>query len=511
MSYILSYDLGTGGTKASLYDEKGTSLASAFISCDTFFPQELFQEQRPADWWASVVKSTHELLAKTAVNPAEVVCLAVSGHSLGVVPVDSQGVLLTEFTPIWSDGRAGDQAARFFQTVDEAQWYLTTGNGFPAPLYGIFKIMWLKDRHPEIYERTAVFLGTKDYVNLRMTGVTATDHSYASGSGVYDLKNRRYLPSYIAASGVDAAKLPVIHESSHILGTLTPQAAELLGLPQTVKVAAGGVDNACMCLGAACTHEGDSYTSLGSSAWIAVSSHEPVVNTQKRPYVFAHCIPGMYASATSIFSAGNSFRWLKNTFFAPLAEQAQRDGVDVYDLLTELASKSPAGSHKLIFNPSLAGGSGLDKSRYVRGCLTGLTLGHTTGDVVRAALEGVCMNLKLAMDVLSENVTLSEDMLIVGGGGKSRFWRALFASIYDKNIVETNVGQDAGSLGAAAVAAVGVGLWDSYDRVRSIHVRKDVIAPNPQERAIYQKLLPVFAWIANIQSDVGDMLQELSI
>ena len=511
MAYILSYDLGTGGTKASLFDDQGRSLAATFVSCDTYYPRELFHEQRPDDWWQSVVKSTQELLKKAPVDTSEIVCLAVSGHSLGVTPVDKDGNLLTEYTPIWSDSRAGAQAERFFETVDEEKWYLTTGNGFPAANYGIFKIMWTRDELPEVYEKAACFLGTKDYVNLRMTGVMCTDHSYASGSGVYDLKKRCYVDEYIAASKVDPAKLPRLMESADIIGTLTPEAAELLGLPQTVKVAAGGVDNACMCLGAACTHDGDSYTSLGTSAWIAVASHDPIVNAQKRSYVFAHCIPGMFASATSIFSAGNSFRWVKNTLFKHLEGKAEAEGRDVYDLLTEIAAQAPAGSHKLIFNPTLAGGSGLDKSQFVRGCFTGLVLGHTTSDVVRATLEGICMGLRLAMDVLAEHTSLSDEMLIVGGGGKSQFWRALFASIYNKTIIETNVGQDAGSLGAAAVAAVGAGLWDSYDRVRDIHTRLGAIKPDPEALATYEKIRPVFAKIADFQCDIGDMLQELNV
>lgn len=510
MAYILSYDLGTGGTKASLFSDAGESLASAFVSCETYYPRENFREQRPQDWWLSVVESTAKLLEKAPVNREEIVAAAVSGHSLVAAPVDGDGRLLTEYTPIWTDARATKQAQRFFQTVDEEQWYLTTGSGFPAHLYSIFEIMWMKDNLPEIYEKAAAFIGTKDYVNLRMTGRACTDHSYASGSGVYDLTGRRYVPEYIAASGVDAGKLPELLESSDIVGTLTKEAAEQLGLPQTVKVAAGGVDNACMCLGAGCIEDGDSYTSLGTSAWIAVASHQPVVNAEKRPYVFAHCIPGMFASATSIFSAGNSFRWVKNSLFADYAALAEREGRDAYDLLTELAAQSPAGSHKLIFNPSMAGGSGLDKSENIRGCFTGLTLGHTRSDVARATLEGVCMGLRMALDVLAKNVTLSQEMLIVGGGAKSAFWRSLFASIYNKTMIVTSVGENAGSLGAAVVAAVGTGLW-SYDRVKSIHRDRAAVSPDPLERDVYERIMPVFARIADLQSDVGDMLQALDV
>ena len=96
-----------------------------------------------------------------------------------------------------------------------------------------------------------------------------------------------------------------------MLGRLTPQAADALGVPRSVRVAAGGVDNSCMALGARNTGEGRVYNSLGSSAWIAVSSARPLLDERARPYVFAHVIPGLFTSATSIFSAGTSFRWVR--------------------------------------------------------------------------------------------------------------------------------------------------------------------------------------------------------
>ena len=506
--YFLSYDLGTGGLKASLFDTEGKSVASAFVSIDTFYPQENFREQRPDDWWNAVVQSTSALFEQCSCDRNEVIAIAVSGHSLVAAPIDRNGKLLTEYTPIWSDARATKQASVFFQKVDPEKWYLTTGNGFPAHLYSIFEIMWLKDHFPEVYEQTATFIGSKDYINLRLTGEVCTDHSYASGSGVYDLINRCYIPEYIAASEVDPNKLPVIRESAEIIGRLTESAAAQLGLPRSVPVACGGVDNACMCLGAGCIYDGESYTSLGTSAWITVSSHTPIVNAEKRPYVFAHCIPGMFASATSIFSAGNSFRWVRDQLFPDYIEAARKEGKNVYDMLTALAEQSPAGSNKLIFNPTLAGGSGLDRSENIRGCFTGLTLAHTRADLVRATLEGVCMGLRLALDALEETVPLTDEMLIVGGGGKSRFWRSLFADIYDKTIIETNVGEDAGSLGAAIVAATACKQW-SWDKVKEIHQRRNVIAPDPERTALYHRMLPIFARVADMQCDIGDMLQEL--
>lgn len=503
MKYIIAYDLGTGGAKASLYDETGKSLGDCFISYKTYYPSSGYHVQNPQEWWDAIVKSTKLLLDGSSIDKNDIECLAVSGHSLGAIPLSENGDVLVNTVPIWSDSRAKEQAERFFQTVDEDEWYLTTGNGFPAPLYAVFKQMWYMDNMPDVYTSTYKFIGTKDYINYKCTGRMCTDYSYASGSGVYDLVNWEYKNEYIEASKVDADKFPEILASTDIVGTLTEQAANELGLHISVKVACGGVDNACMALGAGCIKDGMAYTSLGSSSWIAVSGHEPIVDTERRPYVFTHCVPGMFASATAIFSAGNSFRWLRDNVCRDLLNEPSP-----YDSMTKLAEQSPVGSNRLIFNPTLAGGSSLDKSPNVKGGFIGLQLEHTQKDLIRATLEGICLNLRMAMDVLSGYTDLSDDMLIVGGGGKSQLWRSLFADIYNKNIIETNVGQDAGSLGAAAVAAVGAGVWKDFERLNDIHVQKGKIEPNKDNNIKYERILKLFEKIADIQSDIGDMIEQ---
>jgi len=500
MDYIIAYDLGTGGTKASLYTADGEMTASSFIPCSTYYPQQDFREQKPEDWWAMVVDSTKALLEKSDIKVAGIRAVAVSGHSLGVVPLSSGGELLLDSVPIWSDARAGAQAENFFKTVDEKDWYLKTGNGFPSALYAIFKILWYRDNMPELYAQTAKFIGTKDYINFRMTGSMVTDFSYASGSGVYDLRGWKYDEDLLDASGVDADKMPEILASTDVIGVLTSEASKALGLSSGVKVVCGGVDNACMAAGAGCVENGDAYTSLGTSAWIAVASNEPVVDYERRPYVFAHLVPGMFASATAIFSAGNSYRWVRDTLCKNLSG---------YDEMNELGRQSPPGANKLIFNPSLAGGSSLDDSINIRGGFAGLDLSHNQADIIRSTLEGISLNLRVAMDVLSSYTSLSDDMLLVGGGGKSRFWRQLFADIYNKNITESRVGEDAGSLGAAAAAAVGSGLWKDFSPLIKINKTVHRMRPDAARVLEYEKILTVFSEVARRQSEIGDLLHGL--
>lgn len=182
---------------------------------------------------------------------------------------------------------------------------------------------------------------------------------------------RGYHIPYVNTSGVDLEKLPEIVPSASVLGKLTQKAAGLLGLSENTAVVAGGVDNACMALGAACYSGGKSYTSLGTSAWIAVSDSEPIVNLNNKTYVFEHCVDGQYVSAVSIFSAGRSLKWVKDTLCKNIEDTSKVSGETVYISMDTLAEKSPVGAKKLYFNPSLSVGSPLDKSQNTRGSFVG--------------------------------------------------------------------------------------------------------------------------------------------
>lgn len=496
---VIAYDLGTGGIKASLVDGDGTITGSVFVAYETYYPQENQQEQAPEEWWQAVVTSTRMLLDSTKISSQDIVALAISGHSLGVVPIGRDGTLLRKRTPIWSDQRATAQAARFFSAVEYESWYMHTGNGFPPACYSIFKIMWYKENEPAMYARIHKVIGTKDYCNYRFTGRLCTDYSYASGSGVFDLRKWEYDAGYIRASGIAEDILPEIIPSDAVVGTITPEIALEIGLSLHVKVICGGVDNSCMALGAKGITSGRVYTSLGSSAWIALISESPILDFTYKPYVFSHVIKGMYTSATCIFSAGSSFQWLRNTLCPDLLQQEQQGKKDAYGRMNELASQSPAGANGLLFNPSLAGGSMLDPSPDICGAFTGLRLKHTRADLIRATMEGIALNLKIAFDLLQSHHPHIKEMLFVGGGAKSSFWIQLFANIYGIQAEKTSINQEAASLGAAALALKGIGLWKDYSRIDTLHTRENYFNPEPNAQKIYQdNILPRFKTLTNL-------------
>lgn len=498
MKGLLAFDLGTSGVKCSVFDSNGKLLGARYGEYPTYYPHTDWREQRPSDWIAHIVKGTKELMQELPF--VEICGIGVSGHSLGALPVDREGHLLAEQVPIWSDARATEQAERFFEKVDYRSWYEQTGNGFPRELYSIFKIMWYKEHQPELYANTDKFIGTKDYVNLFLTGNAVTDISYASGCGLFDLKNGCYCPAYAEAAGLDLEKFPEVFASCAIIGHVTQSAAEELGISAGIPVAAGGVDNACMTLGAGCFENGDVYASLGSSAWVTASISEPVVDFKSKIYTFAHCVPGQYLPSIGIFASGSALAWAADRWFADIT------GGDRFDKIGQMASESEAGARGVMFNPSLAGGCSFDKSTNIRGTLFNLDLGNTRNDIARAVFEGIAMHLWMASSALEESGHLGNRLLVVGGGSKGAFARQTYADVFGKEVAVSSVRQDAASLGAAALAAVGSGLWESFAPLRQIHKDLTLSKPNMENHTYYAEIAPIYRQMCDACADLGDML-----
>ena len=354
-----------------------------------------------------------------------------------------------------------------------------------------------------------MILGTKDYVNFVLTGRIATDHSYASGSGVYDLRAGHYSDAILAAAGLERSLFPEPVKSTEVIGEVRPEIAARLGLPAEVKVVAGGVDNSCMALGARTFREGDIFSSMGSSSWLTVSSAVPLLDARVRSYAFAHVVPGMFISATSIFSSGTTIDWVRDTLFADILEEAKRSGREIHALLDELAGQSPHGANGLLFIPTLGGGTLLEGGSAVRGALIGLDLLHGRADIMRAAFEGIALGLRVALDELRRMTAVGEDIVMVGGGARSAFRRQIFADVFEMTVLKTGIDQQAAALGAAALAFVGTGLWEDFGRILDLHAVEHRARPSPQTKPVYRVALQAFKAAAVSQAVLAAPLAAL--
>lgn len=485
---ILACDLGTGGVKASLYREDGISMASCFQGYTTAYRPGGLHEQRPADWWQGVCAAARELL--NGKRAAEVRAVALSGFSMTAVPLDRAGKPLCEWVPIWSDARAGSEAKQFFQTVDREAWYRLTGSGDPPELYPAMKLMWLREHAPELWQSTTRVLGTKDYINYRLTGEMATDYSYASGSGVFDLMNLRYDGALLEAARLPSGLMPEPVEAHERIGRVTAAAACETGICEGTPVVCGGVDNTMMALGTTGARLNAPYTSLGSSAWIAVTSETPVLDPVARPFVFAFAQKGLYTSGTSIFAAGSALRWAAELLCPEVKDR------ELLALVNRLAEAVPPGANGVWFNPTLAGASPQEPAGLM-GAFGGLSMEINRGDMLRAVMEGVALSLEgCCLGALRRSLALGDTMLLTGGGGKSRLWTQILADVYCMRILRSEAGQEAASRGAAMAALRGLGDAQDYQDFDGWLDAGEYTLPDGAYREIYERKRRGFArWI----------------
>jgi xylulokinase len=213
----------------------------------------------------------------------------------------------------------------------------------------------------------------------------------------------------------------------------------------------------------------------------------------------------------SIFSAGTTYNWVKDNLCSDLQEEAVKKGEDVYILMNREAEKAPVGSNRLLFNPSLAGGTSQDASVHIRGGYIGLDLKHGRPELIRSVMEGIALNLRLRLDLLRKYTALEDEILFVGGGAKSRFYLGIFADVFNTRIIKSNIDQDAAALGAAALAAVGCGLWPDFSRIDKIHQTLEIVEPVIANNRIYESLLPIFEKSSDALSRIGAELIQTNL
>ncbi|HEY65424.1 MAG TPA: xylulokinase [Caldilineae bacterium] len=504
--YILAHDLGTTGNKATLYDVDGQVVARAFQGYETYHPHGNWAEQDAADWWEAVEVCTRRLLAEARVAPEDVACISFSGQMQGCLPVDERGRPLRRCI-IWADQRAVAQAASLEEKLGMERVYRITGHRI-SPTYSGSKIMWVREHEPDVFAQTHKFLHVKDYIAFRLTGRFVTDRSDASGMNLYDLKAGTWSGDILDAIDLDVALLPEIHDSTDVVGEVTREAAEALGLRPGTPVVIGGGDGACATVGAGAVREGVAYNYIGSSSWIAFTSPEPILDPGMKVFTFAHMVPGKFFPCGTMQSAGGSYQWLRRQICISEEQAAEAAGVDVYEIMNLKAEQSPPGANRLIFLPYLLGERSPHWNPRARGAFIGLTVRHTRADIIRATLEGITFNLKLILQTFLDAGAEIREMRVIGGGARGRFWRQLMADIYRLPILRPRLLEEATSLGAAVAGGVGVGLFESFDVVDRFIEIIDRHEPDPATATVYERLFPIFQAAYEALCPVYEMMQD---
>lgn len=487
--YILAHDLGTSGNKATLYTLEGALHASALAPYPTQYLLPGYVEQSPQDWWRAVCDSTKALLAQSGIVPSQVAAISFSGQMMGCLPVDAQGEPLRPML-IWADTRAQRQEAAMQERLGMEAVYRTTGHRISAS-YSAAKLLWLRDNEPEVYARTDKLLQAKDYIVHRMTGRFVTDYSDASGTNLLDITGKRWSEDILRALEISPSLLPEVCPSTEIAGPLTAEAAGACGLCQGIPVVIGGGDGSCACVGAGVVEEGSAYNVLGSSSWIAMASHAPLWDDAMRTFNWVHLDPTLYTPCGTMQAAGYSYSWFRDALCAEEVSQGKAEGISPYELINARAEASLPGAGGLLYLPYLLGERSPRWNLDARGAFVGLSITTDKGDLARAVLEGVGMNLKVILDIMDAARPMAAIRLI-GGGAKGVLWRQILADIWQKPLALPAHPEEATSMGAAVCGGVGIGAFADFSVMKRFNAAREIVMPNPANAALYEKLFAAF-------------------
>ena len=474
---VLAHDLGTTGNKAVLVDEDGQLVDTAFASYRTARPAPLAAEQNPADWWRAVVRCTRILLQNDETRRSRLVAVGFSGHMNGVLLVDEAG---TPVRPalIHADIRAQQQCERLRLSIGEERYYTITGNRI-APFYSLPKLMMVLERERDLVQRARWMLQCKDYCVGRLTGRWGgTDPSDASLTGVYDVNRLRWSEEVVEASGIPARLLPEVVPSTEVVGRVSREASRTTGLPEGLPVVLGAGDGACATVGAGVVETGESYTYIGGTAWISCLRERFTPDPYMRLTTLMAAQPHRRVQFGTVQSAGSAWDWFVRQFGRGMGTAR----------LQEEASGVPPGSGGLIFLPYLSGERAPIWNPHAKGIFFGLQLHHTRAHLARAVLEGVAYALASILQVMREHGATSGSVRVVGGGTRSDLWMRILADVYGCPIEIPQHAESSTALGAAVIAGVGVGLFESFAVAKRIAAAERRIVPEEGTRAVYMRL-----------------------
>ncbi len=487
--YLLGVDVGTQVTKGVLVSQGGELLATASEEYDVLHPHPLWAEQWPDVWLGALGNVTKRLIEAAGVPPGAIAGISVSGLYGGSgIPLDEE---MNPLRPclIWMDRRATDEVRWVKEHVDLDRLFEITGNWVDS-YFGYTKILWIREKEPDIWRRVRLFLPPNAYLNFRLTGEVAIDHSSAGNlGGLYDIRAHAWSEEMAEALGIPLELMPErIVPSGEVIGEVNRQGAELTGLEVGTPVLAGGVDAPMETLAAGAFQRGDNVAMMGTSTcWGIIHQGEAfarelvsmphVVEAEAKFYTWG-------GSATS----GALARWFRDELARWEVEEARKTGRDPFQLLDELASRVPPGSQGLLALPYFMGERAPVWDPDARGAWVGLTLSHTKGHLFRSLLEATAFALRHAVEAGEEiGLETKDETIVIGGVAKSGLWLSILADVLGRPIRTLATEGIGAPLADALLVGIAAGLIDDYRKIRDWVSYTEPVLPDPERHRTYDR------------------------
>lgn len=473
--FIISHDVGTGGSKAVLTDLEGNIVASCFEQYRVSHPYPHWAEQDPPDWWRAVTLSTQRVLKESKIKPRQVIGTGFSTQMLGVLPVDAAGEPLRPAI-IWMDNRADEQSARLVRRLGGSRVIMAVAGAVPSGKDVICKILWVRDEEPEVWKGTHKFLDVNGYLVFKATGNMIIDHTGAGVTGLLKNKTRDWDPFFSRILGIPLEKMPAVKSSIEVVGVLNRDAAGEMGLEPGTPVIGGMGDVPSAATGSGALENGDAHIYLGTSGWLTISVTRPKNLGRNGIVSVVSSDPEMFLMIGETETAGACLKWFAENFARPEERELaleRGDEMAIFSVLDGVVEGVDPGSGRLLFTPWMFGERAPITDTTLRGAFVNLSLDHERNHMLRSIYEGVAYNCRWLLDVVAKAGYRCETLRTIGGGARSDVWMQILADVTRREVEAVEDPQEAGARGCALAVAVALKEYSSYrDLKKVIKVRR---------------------------------------
>lgn len=481
--YLLGIDIGTSACKVAVFNRTGEVKASANGDYAVYYPREGWAEQNPEEWWDAVCTAVKEALKKGKISPEEIAGVGIDGQSWSAIAVDAEGNVLTN-TPIWMDTRAQSICDRLNEEIGRDAIFEVAGNSL-QPSYTTAKIIWYRENQPEVYAKIDKILQSNSFIAYRLTGAMTQDVSQGYGLHCFDMRTGTWNKEMCEKLGIPEKFLPEIVACDQVVGTVTEKAAEQCGLAAGTPVVAGGLDAACGTLGAGVIHPGETQEQGGQAGGMSICMDE--YKADPRLILGYHVVPGQWILQGGTTGGGGVMRWFEREFADYERSKVKETGKSSLVQLNEIGEEVAPGCDGVVFLPYMAGERSPIWNPHAKGVFYGLDFSKTKGHMLRACMEGVALSLRHNLEIAEEAGAKAEVLRAMGGSANSLLWTQIKSDITGKPVVVPS-SDTATTLGAAILAGVGVGFYESYEEAVALTVKETRShTPNPENKEIYDK------------------------
>jgi gluconokinase len=490
---VLGVDIGTTSAKAVAFDADGRDLGRGAAAYPLLEPEPGQAVQDPGAVVDGALAAIRGAVTGARDQGASIAALSFSGAMHSLVGLDARGHPLTPLIT-WGDMRATEQAERLRREHPE----LHDRTGTPLhPMAPLPKLVWFAEHDPQTFAAARRWAGIKELVLARLTGTWAVDHSIASGTGLLNLRELDWDAEALAIAGIDADRLSAPVPTTERLALDAGAAAEL-GLEAGLPLIVGAGDGPLANLGVGAVHHGVAACSIGTSGALRVMVERPTVDPHRHVFCYA-LTPGRWVVGGAINNGGVVLRWAGEALAPDLGPHPEAQ-------LLALAEDVPAGSDGLVMLPYLLSERAPHWSSEPRGAYVGLTRHHTRAHLVRAALEGVCLQLAVVLASVRDAGNEVREIRATGGFARSALWRQMLADALGMPI-GFPAGHEGSAFGAALLGMDALGLVDGIDHAAELVGIDDVVEPEAGAAAVYADLLPTFASLYEALAPAFEALQ----